>query len=110
MSEHMADVGALQHLREQRFFDGWVGSVALERAEASEASLRRLIDALIALGPHPPEEAVRRAVDECVRQFNDIDEGWICTIEREDIYEQVSRIVDACGIDCQEDWLEERDW
>ena len=23
---------------------------------------------------------------------------------------QIGRIVDACGFDCQEDWLHERDW
>ena len=65
---------------------------------------------LIALGPKPTEGAARRAVDECVRRFNDIDDDWICTIEREDIYEQIGRVVDACGFDCQEDWLDERDW
>ena len=106
----MADIAALQGLREQRFFDGWDGFVAAEHVEASEASVRRLIDDLIALGPKPTEEAARRAVDECVRRFNDIDDGWTCTIEREDIYEQVGRAVDLCGFDCQEDWLDERDW
>jgi hypothetical protein len=106
----MADIATLQRLREGRFFDGWDGFVAPEHVEASEASLRRLIDDLIALGPKPTEEAARRAVDACVRRFNDLDDGWICTIEREDIYEQVGRVVDACGFDCQEDWLDERDW
>jgi hypothetical protein len=106
----MADFAALQRLREQRFFDGWDEFVAPEHVRDSEASVRRLIDDLIALGPQPTEEAVRRAVDACVRRFNDIDDGWICTIEREDIYDQVGRVVDACGFDCQEDWLDERDW
>lgn len=106
----MFDIEALQRMRKQRFFDSWDEFISRERVEASEASVRRLIDDLIALGPQPTEDAARRAVDECVRRLNDIDDGWICTIEREDIYEQVGRVVDACGFDCQEDWLHERDW
>jgi hypothetical protein len=106
----MADISPLQGLREQRFFDGWDTFVTPERVEASEASIRRLIDDLIALGANPSEAAVRRAVEACVRRFNDLDDGWICTIEREDIYEQVGRAVEACGFDCQEDWLQARDW
>jgi hypothetical protein len=106
----MVDIAAVRRLREQRFFGGWDEFVAPEHVEASEASVRRLIDDLISLGPEPTEEAARRAVDECVRRFNDIDDGWICTIEREDIYEQLGRIVELCGFECDEDWLDERDW
>jgi hypothetical protein len=106
----MADFVALQRLRGQRFFEGWDGYVNPEYVEASEASVRQLIDDLITLGPQPTEEAARRAVDECVRRFNGLDDGWICTTEREDIYEQVGRVVDAAGFNCQEDWLDERDW
>jgi hypothetical protein len=106
----MVNVAALQGLREQRFFEGWDGYIAAQHIEASEASIRHLIDDLIALGPQLTEEAARRAVDDCVRRFNDIDDGWICTIEREDICEQVGRVVDLCGFDCQEDWLYERHW
>jgi hypothetical protein len=106
----MTDLVALQRLREQQFFDGWDEFVAPKNVEASEAIVRRLIDDLISLGPQPTEEATRQAVGECVRRFNDIDDGWICTLEREDIYERVSRVVDACGFDCQEDWLDEREW
>jgi hypothetical protein len=106
----MADRAALRLLRGQRFFDGWDEFVSPEHVAASEASVRRLIDDLLALGPERTEEAARLAVDECVRRFNDLDDGWICTIEREDMYEQICRVVDACGFDCQEDWLDEREW
>jgi hypothetical protein len=109
-SEPMDDLTTWQRLREQRCFAGWDGYVAPEHVAAAEASVHRLIDDLIALGPTLTEEAARRAVDACVRRFNDIDDGWICTMEREDIYEQVGRVVVACGFDCQEDWLDERDW
>jgi hypothetical protein len=106
----MAHLAALRQLREQRFFGNWDEYITPENIEASEANVRRLIEALIALGPQPTEEDARRAVDECVRRFNNIDDGWICTTEREDIYEQVSRIVGVCGFDCQEDWLDARNW
>lgn len=106
----MADLTALRQLSEQRFFGNWDEYIAPENIEASEANVRCLIDALITLGPRPTEEAVHRAVDECIRQFNKIDDGWICTTEREDIYEQVSRVVGVCGFDCQEEWLDARDW
>lgn len=52
----------------------------------------------------------REAVAECIRRFNSLDDGWICTIEREDICEQIGRVIDACGFECDEDWVGERDW
>jgi hypothetical protein len=106
----MADLAALQLLRGQRFFGGWDEFVSPERVAGAEASLRSLIDDLLALGLGPTEDAARLTVDECVRRFNALDDGWICTIEREDIYEQIARVVGACGFDCQEEWLHEREW
>jgi hypothetical protein len=106
----MVDQAVLRQLREQRFFLGWDEFVRPDRVEASEDSLRRLVDDLLALPPEPTEGAVRLAVDECVRRFNALDDGWICTIEREDIYERIGRAVDACGFDCDEGWLGGRDW
>jgi hypothetical protein len=106
----VADHAALRQLRGQRFFCGWDKLDSAHRVEASEAILHRLIDDLLALGPDPTEAATRLAVEECVRRFNALDDGWIYTIEREDICEQIGRVVDACGFDCQEDWLDERDW
>jgi hypothetical protein len=105
----MANQAALQLLRAQRFFNSWDEFVTPQRIAASEANVRRLIDDLLALGPTLNEEAARLAVDQCVRRFNDLDDGWICTIEREDIYEQIGRVVYACGFDYREDWLNERE-
>ncbi len=103
-------MAALQRLREHRFFDGWDDFIDREHVEASEASIRRLVADLMALGPQPAEEAVRRAVNQCVRRFNDLDDGWICTTERDDIYVVVARIVELCGFVCEERWLDERVW
>jgi hypothetical protein len=71
----MVDQAVLRQLREQRFFLGWDEFVRPDRAEASEDSLRRLVDDLLALPPEPTEGAVRLAVDECVRRFNALDDG-----------------------------------
>jgi hypothetical protein len=107
----MADTAGLQRLRAGRFFNNWDGCVAADRVAASEASVRRLIDDLLALGPGLSEDAARAAVDECARRFNELDEdGWIHTIERDDIYEQVGRVIDLCGFEYDEEWLGERDW
>ena len=106
----MADRAALKKLCGERFFDGWDEFLSPEQVQASEDSVRRLVDGLLALGPDLDEEAARSAVDACVRRFNDLDDGWICTIEREDIYEQIGLVVEAAGFECDEGWLGERDW
>ena len=62
----MADIPGLQRLREERYFAGWDEFVPAERVAASEASVRRLIEDLIVLGPQLSEEGARAAVDERV--------------------------------------------
>ena len=102
--------GSQEH-REKRYFESWDGFVDAELVTASEASFRKLADDLVALGPTPAEKDARRAVDRCVRRFNRLDEdGWICTIEREDIGDCVHDLVTACGFEWDEDWLGEADW
>jgi hypothetical protein len=107
MASHKA---ALQKLRKKRFFEGWDEFIDAQHVAASEASMIRLVDDLLALDSKLTEKAARKAVDKCVKRFNDLDDGWICTIEREDICEQICTVVEACGFDCEEDWLDERDW
>jgi hypothetical protein len=104
------DVAGLRAIRDERFFANWDDYVPKERITASEQSIRQLIDDLIALGKKATQRAARRAVDVCVRRFNEMDDGWICTIEREDIGEQVGRVIDLTGFEYDEDWLDERDW
>jgi hypothetical protein len=106
----MADVAVLRRLRSERFFSAWDEFLSAEHVTASEESVGRLIDDLLALGRNPSEQAARQAVSACVCRFNDMDDGWICTLEREDIYEQIGRVVDACGFDYQEDWVDAREW
>lgn len=107
----MFDVTALRQFRTQRFFAAWDDSVSPESVAASEQTVRALIDSLIALGPAPPETAVQGAVHDCVERFNELDQGWISTIEREDICDCLSRIVEFCGLDSSADWIaENREW
>lgn len=107
----MADIAGLQHLRNERFFANWDEFVSPERIAASEASVRRLVDELLALGAELSEETARATVNECVCRFNALDDAtWICTIEREDIYEQIGRAIDLCGFEYGEDWCSDRDW
>jgi hypothetical protein len=107
----MLDITALQQLREQRFFASWDGSVSPEAIAASEQAIRGLIDHLIALGPAASEVDLQEAVHQCVEHFNELDQGWISTIEREDICDCFGRIVEHCGFDGSADWIaENREW
>jgi hypothetical protein len=106
----MSDLKALKSRQKERFFEGWDDFVDPEHVKASETSLRQLIDDLIALGAKPTEKKVRKAVDQCVRRFNKMDGGWINTIEREDIYDVIGDVVELTGFECEENWLDERDW
>lgn len=107
----MADIAGMQRLTDNRFFPNWDQFVDPDRIAASEASIRRLVDDVISLGSELSEDAARAKVDACVRRFNDLDEeGWICTDEREDIYDQVGQIIDLCGLEYDEDWVAERNW
>jgi hypothetical protein len=106
----VSDIAALKLHRSKPLFAEWAGHVSDDRIESVSGALRELIDDLIALGPDPEEDDAREAVDKCVRQLNDLDDGWITTIEREDLCEAIYKIVDLAGFEGDEDWTEERDW
>ena len=107
----MLDIAALRKFRDGRFFATWDGHVPPESVETSERTVRSLVDSLIALGPAGSESQVRQEVRQCVERFNELDQGWICTIEREDICDCLERIVEHCGIDASAEWIaENREW
>lgn len=109
-----SDLIELRRRRDQRAFSSWDGYRPAELVAQSDNAVRHLIDRLIGLGPDPTQEQVQAEVDACVRQFNDLDQNWehhwICTIEREDIAEVLWELIDLCGFDGSEEWLDERDW
>jgi len=105
------DFDALKQHRGRRFFQAWDGYVPAEHVTASEEAIRRLIDKVVAIGPALDEGTARRLVRKSVQGFNARNDGWICTIEREDICEELDRIIELCGFSSDdEDWLAGRDW
>ena len=104
----------LAKFRGKRHFKAWDTFVDDKRVKRSETSIEKLIDDLILLGDEPDEAKARKAVARCVKRFNRLDEldefGWIFTIERDDISVVIDELVEACGFEPDEDWLEGRDW
>jgi hypothetical protein len=106
----LSDIAALKVWREQPLFAEWAGDVSGERIESATRALRVLVDDIVALGPDPEEDDAREAVDKCVRRLNALDDGWITTMEREDLCEAIDKIVDLAGFEADEDWTDEREW
>jgi hypothetical protein len=114
----MSDLAALQQYREQAMFSHWAPDVPVDRIVAAADTVKLLIDDVVALGADPQEADVRSAVGACVRRFNELDEldanGWIFTMEREDISEAIWRVVELAAFDLDEgpddSWTEGREW
>ncbi len=101
----------LEELR-KRPFQQWEGFVETNALRASRKVVRNTIDALRALGPDAPKPLKINLFHACVEQFNDLDEdGWICTIEREDVCELLDQLADLVGLeDYGEALTSRRDW
>lgn len=101
----------LAKVRGKRHFKSWDTFVDDKLIAKSEKSIDKLIDDLILLGDEPDEKKARRAVARCVKRFNRMDdEGWINTIEREDIQNTLDDLITACGFEPDDDWYEDADW
>jgi hypothetical protein len=101
----------LAKVRGKRHFKGWDTFVDDKLIAKSEKNIDKLIDDLILLGDEPEEKKARRAVARCVKRFNKMDDdGWINTIEREDIYDVLDGVVSKCGFEPDDDWYEDADW
>ena len=106
----LSGIDALIERRKQPLFGGWAGFVSDERMRQSVGSVTQLIDDLVALGSTADESSVEKSVRRCVECFNDIDDGWITTIEREEICDAISQIVSLGGLTFDEAWLDARDF
>lgn len=101
----------LAKMRGKRHFKSWDTFVDGKLVTRSEKSIDKLIDDLILLANEPDETKARRAVARCVKRFNKMDdEGWINTIERDDISDVLDDLVSKCGFEPDDDWNEDRDW
>ena len=107
----MSDLDALQERRGREPFRVWEdGPVTAERVAAANAAYHQLLGDFIAFGPSPAEADARAAVDACVRRFNALDDGWIMTIERDDIAEILWDVIERAGFEGEANWLDEREW
>src|SRR5262245_3672857 len=91
------------------YFADW--PVKPEQREACWQNLAQTVDALIALGRRGTVEDATDILRRCVERYNELDEGFICTIDREELCDILYEIGGYCGMDSEEDWVDEwRDW
>ncbi len=94
---------------EATLFGDW--PITPEQREACWQNLAQTLDALIALGRRGTVADATAVLCGCVERFNALDEGFICTIEREELCEILEEVGEFCGLDSEEDWVGPmRDW
>lgn len=95
--------------QKHRYFQDW--SIRDEQREACWQNLASTLAALIDLGPQGTTDAATELLRRCIENFNDLDTGFICTIEREELCDLLYEIGNLCGLDSEEDWVDQwRDW
>jgi hypothetical protein len=101
----------LSELVKQTPLKSWGRFVEAEVLQEARAIVRATMRALLALGPDAATAARLDVIRECVENFNDIDDGWICTIEREDICDLLHELAARVDLDdydealtCWRDW------
>jgi hypothetical protein len=113
---HQVDAMTLAALRRQQPFARWKGDRPAAAITAAHRIFRSTIDQLIALGPTPTRVAAEPILRACIDQFNRLNaahDGFIETMEREDIADHFARVVHVAGLaeygsaDLTEQW---RDW
>ena len=103
----------LDKLQRAAFFSGWRGYVPAGALRESRALMREAVEALIGLGRTPTKKLAVPIVRRCIEGFNELDEkyGFITTIEREDIVEQVHEMLRVAGMKGDQGWADDwRDW
>lgn len=91
------------------YFGEW--PITSEQREACRLTLVQTVDALIALGPRGSVEDATGVLRRCVERYNELDEGFICTIEREELCDILYELGDFCRLDSKEDWVDGwREW
>jgi hypothetical protein len=88
------------------------GEVPDRQLAATRQLFQGLIDRLLAIVNNASQEGVIKQFELCVEGLNSLDaeEQFICTIEREDLCEELYKIGGLCGMP-DGDWVDDwRDW
>jgi len=105
---------SLEELGRKERFRHWEGYVPDAALEATREVFRDTVVSIIGLGASPPEELVLEKLEACIEALNALDvelEGFILTMEREDICEEFEEIVHASGLGHYQDLADRwRDW
>jgi len=103
----------LKKFRGQPILPNWEGEVATERLMGTRRILLAALDELIALGTRGTPEAAQDVLGRAIGRLNELDneDQFICTIEREDLCDWLYDVGELCGLDADEEWVEEyREW
>lgn len=85
--------------------------IAPDVREACRENVSGTLDLLVALGLEGSSEDALDVLRRCIEPFNELDDGFICTIEREELCEILCEIGDPCGLGGGDDWVDQwRDW
>ena len=106
------DIAQLEELKRSELLSEWMDYVDEADVLACRKILRDTIDKLLDAGPKKVTELGPSIITEAVRALNEIDTGFICTIEREDLCEFFEDLGEQCGLSAEdiEEALENREW
>lgn len=102
----------LKRLRQNELLADWQGHVTETDILACRKILHATIDKLLEVGPQKIAADGPTIVTEAVLALNEIDSGFICTIEREDLCEFFEELGERSGLSAGdiEEVLENREW
>ncbi|MGF1579993.1 MAG: hypothetical protein ACFCD0_11590 [Gemmataceae bacterium] len=89
-------------------FQSWEGFVTQEKIDATRRTFQHLLDRLIGLGVQASHDDVVKQFELCVEALNQLDlkDQFICTIEREELCEQLYNNGQECGMPEDEDLVD----
>jgi len=106
------NLDGLNALRGASFLEQWTHVVSEDNIAKTRSIIKRGIDTLTDLGPSSSEFDRIHVLRSIVQALNDADDGFICTIEREDLCEFLSLVGKNSGINDSvvDEVLEGRNW
>lgn len=108
-------IGSLQEIQKRLaddksiYFADW--PITSAQREACLQTLVQTVDALISLGANGSVEDATIVHRDCIERYNELDDGFICSIERDDLSGILYELGDLSGLDGAENWVDKwRDW